>query len=110
VIEGGSSEEGPGRWTKENRARDNRDQWRYPSEVTEEAGGQLAARIPPARRGGGKRTVKSREVLNGLLSVLSPGCQGRAIPTDLPPRSTSVITWRGGKRTARWGRFTSHGR
>jgi transposase len=75
-------------WTKENRARYNRDQLRYPSEVTEEEWGQLAALIPPARRGGCKRTVNIREVLNGLLYVLSTGCQWRAIPTDLPPRST----------------------
>ena len=58
-------------WTKENRARYNRDQLRYPSDVTEEEWGQLAALIPPARRGGGKRTVNIREVLNGLLYVLS---------------------------------------
>jgi len=75
-------------WTKENRARYNRDQLRYPSDGTEEEWGQLAARIPPARRGGCKRTVKIREVLNGLLYVVSTGCQWRAIPTDLPPRST----------------------
>ena len=54
-------------WTKENRARYNRDQLRYPSEVTEEEWGQLIALIPPARRGGGKRRVDSREVLKGLL-------------------------------------------
>ena len=29
-----------------------------------------------------------REVLNGLMYVLSTGCQWRAIPKDLPPRST----------------------
>ena len=75
-------------WTTENRARYNRDQLRYPSDVTEEEWGQLAALIPPARRGGCKRTVNIREVLNGLLYVLSTGCQWRAIPTDLPPRST----------------------
>ena len=75
-------------WTKENRARYNRDQLRYPSDVTEEEWGQLADLIPPARRGGCKRTVDIREVLNGLLYVLSTGCQWRAIPTDLPPRST----------------------
>ena len=56
-------------WTKENRARYNRDQLRYPSDVTEEEWGQLAALIPPARRGGCKRTVNIREVLNGLLCV-----------------------------------------
>ena len=44
--------------------------------------------IPLARRGGRKRTVNIREVFNGLLYVLSTGCQWRAIPTDLPPRST----------------------
>jgi len=75
-------------WTKENRARYNRDQLRYPSDVTAEEWGQLAALIPPARRGGCKRTVNIRAVLNGLLYVLSTGCQWRAIPTDLPPRST----------------------
>ena len=75
-------------WTRANRARYNRDQLRYPSDVTEEEWGQLAALIPPARRGGDKRTVNIREVLNGLLYVLSSGCQWRAIPTDLPPRST----------------------
>jgi transposase len=32
--------------------------------------------------------VDVREVLNGLMYVLSTGCQWRAIPKDLPPRST----------------------
>ena len=72
-------------WTKENRARYNRDQLRYPSDVTEEEWGQLAALIPPARRGGCPRMVNIREVLNGLLYVLRTGCQWRAIPTALPP-------------------------
>lgn len=75
-------------WTKENRARYNRDQLRYPSDVTEEEWGQMAALIPPARRGGRLRTVNIREVLNGLLYVLSGGGPWRAMPTDLPPRST----------------------
>jgi putative transposase len=75
-------------WTTENRARYNRDKRRYPSDATEEEWGQLAALIPAARQGGSRRTVNIREVLNGLLSVLSTGCQWRAIPRDLPPRST----------------------
>ena len=29
-----------------------------------------------------------REGVNGLMYVLSTGCQSRAIPKDLPPRST----------------------
>ena len=44
--------------------------------------------IPPAKRGGGKRTADMREVLNAVMYVLSTGCQWRALPKDLPPRST----------------------
>ena len=42
----------------------------------------------PGKRGGDKRTVVIREVVNGLMYILSTGCQWRAIPKDLPPRST----------------------
>jgi transposase len=38
--------------------------------------------IPPARRGGAKRTVNVRLVVNGLMYILSTGCQWRAIPKD----------------------------
>ena len=48
----------------------------------------VAPLIPPAKHGGRKRTVVVREVVNGLMYVLSTGCQWRAIPKDLPPRST----------------------
>lgn len=75
-------------WTTENRARYNRDKLRYPSDLTEEEWGQLEPLIPPAKRGGRKRSVNIREVLNGLMYVLSTGCQWRSIPKDLPPKST----------------------
>jgi transposase len=39
-------------------------------------------------RRGCKRTVNIREVFNGLLFVVSTGCQWRALPKDFPPRST----------------------
>jgi transposase len=32
--------------------------------------------------------VNIREVVNGIMYVLSTGCQWRYIPKDLPPRST----------------------
>ena len=44
--------------------------------------------IPPAKRGGRRRTVDVREVLNGIFYVLSTGCQRNALPSDLPPKST----------------------
>lgn len=75
-------------WTLENRVRYNRDHLRYPSDTTDEEWTEMAPLIPPARRGGRKRTVNIREVLNGLLYVLSTGCQWRALPKEFPPRST----------------------
>ena len=44
--------------------------------------------IPPAKRGGRRRSVDVREVVNGLMYVLSTGCQWRYVPKDLPPKST----------------------
>jgi transposase len=78
----------PPMWTTENRRRYDRSKLRYPSDLTDEEWALIAPVIPPAKRGGGKRTVSIREVVNGLMYVLSSGCQWRAIPKDLPPRST----------------------
>ena len=61
---------------------------RYPSDVTDEEWALVEPLIPPAKRGGNRRHVVVREVINGLMYILSTGCQWRAIPTDLPPRST----------------------
>jgi transposase len=75
-------------WTDENRVRYDRSALRYPSDVTDEEWAHIKGRIPPAKRGGNKRTVDEREIVNGLMYILSTGCQWRAIPKDLPPRST----------------------
>ena len=37
-------------------------------------------------RGGNKRHVDEREVMSGIMYVLSTGCLWRAIPKDLPPQ------------------------
>jgi len=75
-------------WTNENRARYDRSKLRYPSDLTDAEWEFVGALIPPAKRGGGKRRVNIREVVNGLMYVLSTGCQWRAIPKDFPPKST----------------------
>ena len=75
-------------WTSKNRARYDRSKLRYPSDLTDDEWGLVEPLIPPGKTGGGKRTVIMREVVNGLMYVLSTGCQWRAIPKDLPPRSS----------------------
>jgi transposase len=75
-------------WTTKNRRRYDRSRLRYPSDLTDDEWGHVEPLIPPAKRGGNKRRVDLREVMNGIMYVLSTGCQWRAVPKDLPPRST----------------------
>ena len=76
-------------WTTENRSRYDRSKLRYPSDLTDEEWSVIKPLIPPAKRGGNKRTVDERESVNGLTYILSTGCQWAAIPRDLLPRSTA---------------------
>ena len=49
----------------------------------------VAPLIPPARRGGRRRSINEREDLNAIFYVLATGCQWQALPKDLPPKSTA---------------------
>ncbi len=75
-------------WTMKNRGRYDRSRLRYPSDLTDDEWARVAPLIPPAKRGGNRRHVDVREVMNGIMYVLSTGCQWRAVPKDLPARST----------------------
>lgn len=75
-------------WSEEDRKRYDRSGLRYPSDLTDAEWALVEPHIPPAKRGGRKRTAKMREVLQGVLYVLETGCQWRHLPKDFPPRST----------------------
>jgi transposase len=62
-------------WTTENRARYDRKGLRYPSDLTDAEWDLVKSLVPRAKRGGRKREVVVRDVLNGILYVLSAGCQ-----------------------------------
>ena len=64
-------------WTQENRDRYDRSKLRYPSDLTDEEWAIVGPLIPPAKRGGNKRTVDEREIVNGVMYILSTGCQWR---------------------------------
>ena len=59
-------------WTAKNRGHYDRSKLRYPSDLTDDEWAH----------------VEVREVMNGIMYILSTGCQWRAITKDLPPRST----------------------
>ena len=74
-------------WTAENRGHYERAGLRYPSDLTD-AEWDLVRPYLLANPKAGLALERMREILNGVLSVLSTGCQWRALPKDLPPRST----------------------
>ena len=82
--------------TRENRGRYDRSKLRYPSDLTDEEWALVAPLIPAAKRGGNKRTVNLREVANGLMYILSTGCQWAARPGSALFRLSSrgALRWR----------------
>ena len=54
-------------WTKENRGRYDRSGLRYPSDLTDEEWALVKPLIPPAKRGGNRRHVDEREIVDGLM-------------------------------------------
>ena len=54
-------------WTAKNRGRYDRSALRYPSDLTDDEWALVEPLIPPARRGGNKRHVDEREVMNGIM-------------------------------------------
>src|SRR5215475_14026758 len=102
-------------WTTENRCRYDRRRLRYESDLTDEEWAELEPEIPPAKRGGNKRTVNIREVINGIMYILSFSAQaasGTRSRRICRPRAPCTTTLTDGAMTARWiafiMRFTSN--
>src|SRR4029077_11243421 len=88
MVAGNDSRGAPPMWKPEHRLAARRVGQRYDSDLTDEEWALCEPMIPPPKRGGGNRTVNIREVLNGIFYVLWTGCQWKALPKDLPPKST----------------------
>jgi transposase len=76
-------------WKPEHRRTADHRGLRYPSDPTDAEWALVEPMIPPAKRGGRRREVNVREVLNAVFYVLSTGCQWQALPKELPPKSTA---------------------
>jgi len=60
-------------WKPEHRIAADRRGLRYPSDMSEAEWALVAPLIPPARRGGRRRSIDEREVLNAIFYVLATG-------------------------------------
>ena len=76
-------------WKAETRRTYDRKGLRYPTDVTDAEWELAQPFVDVAHRGSGRqRRIDLREVLNAVFYVLGTGCPWRALPKDLPPRST----------------------
>src|SRR4051795_8153090 len=89
-------------WTSKNRGRYDRSALRYPSDLTDDEWALIEPLIPPARRGGNKRHVDEREVMSGIMYVLSTGPVAgdpeRPTPTQHGARLSRLVELRLGQR------------
>src|ERR671911_232591 len=74
-------------WTVDSRPHYDRSDLRYPSDLTD-AEWDLVRPYLLSTTKAGSDPQRMREIVNAVLYVLSTGCQWRALPKDLPPRST----------------------
>ena len=84
-------------WTGIARREHIREGLRYPSDMTDREWLLAAPFIPPAKRGGRRRTTDMREAVNALLYIAASGCAWRLLPKCFPPVSTVrryFLAWR----------------
>ena len=75
-------------WTMENRNPYARQGLRDPSDVTDAEWDLVRPFLVSSKHKGSPSPERVRAILNGVLDGLSTGCQWRALPKDLPPKST----------------------
>lgn len=75
-------------WTGTARREHSREGLRYPSDMTDREWLLMAPFIPPAKRGGRRRSTDMREAVNALLYIAASGCAWRLLPECFLPVST----------------------
>ena len=73
----------------QDRAEHDRDDLRYPSDVTDAEWQILAPLLPPPAETGRHRSWPMREMINAIFFVLRGGCSWRMLPRHFPPHQTT---------------------
>jgi transposase len=79
-------------WTPDTRAEHDRDDLRYPSDLTDAEWQVLAPMFPPPAKTGRHRAWPMRELINAMFFMLRGGIPWRMLPTHFPPHQT-VYRW-----------------
>ena len=79
-------------WTPDTRAEHDRDDLRYPSDLTDAEWQVLAPLFPRPATTGRHRAWPMRELINAMFFILRGGTPWRMLPTHFPPHQT-VYRW-----------------
>lgn len=77
----------------------------YPSNLTYEQWELLSGLIPSAKKGGRKRSVDMRAIVNAILYILCAGCAWRMLPNDFPKWKTVYHYFRQWRIDGTWQRI-----
>jgi len=75
-------------WSDITRREHSREGLRYSSDMTNSEWMVTTPFIPPAKRGGRRRTTDLREAVNAMLYIAASGCAWRLLRKCVPPVST----------------------
>jgi transposase len=95
-------------WTPETRARHDRDQLRYSSDLTEQEWQVIAPFLPPSAKTGRRRVWPMREMTNSIFYVLRSGCPWRLLPEHFPPHQTTYRWFVRFRDEGLWERLNHH--
>ena len=95
-------------WTRDTRLEHDRDDLRYPSDVTGAEWAILEPLLPPPSKTGRKRGWPMREVINAIFFVLRGGCPWRMLPEHFPPHQTTYAWFARFRDDGTWQAVNHH--
>ena len=95
-------------WTPETRAEHDRDDLRYPSDLTDAEWQILAPLLPPPAETGRHRCWPMRELMNAIFFVLRGGCAWRMLPEHFPPHQTAYRWFTRFRDDGTWENLNHH--
>jgi transposase len=95
-------------WTPDTRSEHDRDDLRYPSELTGAEWAILEPLLPPPANTGRKRGWPMREIVNAIFFVLRGGCPWRMLPEHFPPHQTAYAWFTRFRDDGTWQAVNHH--
>ncbi|HJZ16142.1 MAG TPA: transposase, partial [Stellaceae bacterium] len=95
-------------WTVNTRSEHDREDLRYPSDLTDAEWTILEPLFPLPARTGRRRGWPMREVINAIFFILRGGCPWRMLPKHFPPHQTTYAWFARFRDDGTWQTVNHH--